>query len=120
MAKGFKHGAGGVSALNFKVVGGTSQPVNPKENTIWVNTQTEISGWAFSATEPGSPVEGMVWIATGASSNADFNAIKKNCVQVYPFSAKQYISGAWVGNEAKIFQNGLMLSRRKLWISESR
>ena len=49
MAKGFKHGAGGVSALNFKIVGGTEQPVDPKENTLWVNTQTEISGWVVSA-----------------------------------------------------------------------
>lgn len=102
-------GAGG-GGLNFSVVGGSAQPGNPKENTIWVNTDTDITGWAFSATEPDSPVEGMVWIATGASSNADFNAIKKNCVQVYPFSAKQYISGAWVGNEAKIFQNGEWIS----------
>lgn len=106
MAKGFKHGAGGVSALNFKVVGGTSQPVNPKENTIWVNTETEISGWAFSATEPGSPVEGMVWIYTGKSSTVEFNALKKNCIQVYPISAKQYISGAWANVTAKSYQGG--------------
>lgn len=34
--------------LNFKVVGGTSAPVNPRENTIWVNTESEITGWEFS------------------------------------------------------------------------
>ena len=46
---------GGRSAgndLNFKVVGGTSAPSNPKENTIWVNTSTAITSWDFSATEP--------------------------------------------------------------------
>ena len=106
MAKGFKHGAGGASALNFNVVGGTSQPVNPKENTIWVNTQTEISGWVFSAEEPGEPAEGMVWISTGLSSTVEFNALKKNGIQVYPISAKQYISGAWVDKTAKIYQGG--------------
>ena len=52
MAKGFKHGAGGGTPLNFKVVGGTSAPSNPKENTIWVNTSTAITSWDFSATEP--------------------------------------------------------------------
>ena len=106
MAKGFKHGAGGVSALNFKVVGGTSQPVNPKENTIWVNTQTEISGWVFSATEPKSPVEGTVWISTGTSSTVEFNALKKNGIQVYPTSAKQYISGAWSSKTGKSYFSG--------------
>ena len=95
---------GGGGGLNFSVVGGTSQPVNPKENTIWVNTDTEISGWAFSATEPGSPEGGMVWISTGTSGTVGFNALKKNCIQVYPISAKQYISGAWVDVTAKSYQ----------------
>jgi hypothetical protein len=44
-------GAGG-SSLNFTVVGGTTEPANPKENTIWVNTDQEITGWCFSAKEP--------------------------------------------------------------------
>lgn len=97
---------GGGGGLNFKVVGGTSQPVNPKENTIWVNTDTEITSWAFSGTEPESPAEGMVWISTGMSSTVGFNALKKNCVQVYPSYAKQYVSGAWVDVTAKSYQNG--------------
>ena len=103
---GRTNAGGGGGGLNFKVVGGTSQPVNPKENTIWVNTETEISGWAFSATEPGSPVEGMVWIYTGTYSTKEFNALKKNCVNVYPLSAKQYISGSLVSKKTKIYQNG--------------
>lgn len=98
-------GSGGAS-LNFSVVGGTSQPEIPKENTIWVNTETEISGWVFSTSEPESPAEGMVWIATGISSPGEFNALEKNCIQVYPISAKQYVSGALVAKTAKIYQNG--------------
>ena len=105
MAKGFKHGAGGGAALNFKVVGGTTEPASPKENTIWVNTDAEITSWIFSATEPENPSEGMVWISTGASSNIVFNALKKNSVMVYPFAASQYISGAWVSVGVKAYQN---------------
>lgn len=48
MAKGFKHGAGGGNPLNFKVVG-NPQPNNPKENTIWIDTDVPITGWQFSA-----------------------------------------------------------------------
>lgn len=106
MAKGFKHGAGGVSALNFKIVGGAIQPGNPKENTLWVNTETEISGWVFSAEKPGEPAEGMVWILTALSSTVEFNALKKNGIKVYPNSAKQYVGGAWVDMTAKIYQGG--------------
>ena len=242
-------GAGG--GLNFKVVGGTSAPASPKENTIWVNTSTAITSWDFSATEPtkrsknknlilypyyettktdkgitftsnadgtitangtasaavafdviyswnntqsyplevgktytlsGCPVggsasgyrlqavfrstsnttdfvsdygsgltftadttkyrmgvrivlesgtkvsnlvfkpqlekgstatsfvkgdaTGQVWISTGAFSSAPFNALKKNNITVYPLSAKQYVSGAWVDKTAKSYQNG--------------
>ena len=43
---------GGGANLNFKVVGGTTAPSDPKENTIWVNTDTAIHAWDFSATEP--------------------------------------------------------------------
>jgi hypothetical protein len=52
MAKGFKHGAGGGNPLNFKVVGGTVEPTNPKKNMIWVNTNTSIHRWDFSSSEP--------------------------------------------------------------------
>jgi hypothetical protein len=47
-----------------------------------------------------------IWISTGASGNVEFNALKKNGIQVYPISAKQYINNAWVDKEAKTYQNG--------------
>lgn len=106
MAKGFKHGAGGGTSLNFKVVGGTTQPTNPKENTIWVNTDTKITGWVFSATQPTAPAEGMVWIETGSESKVGFNALKKNGVCVYPLRVSQFVAGVWADKEAKIHQNG--------------
>ena len=99
-------GGGGGASLNFKVVGSTSAPASPKENTIWVNTSTEITSWVFSATEPETPAAGMVWISVGESSPVAFNALKKNNITVYPLTAKQYVSGAWVDKEAKSYQNG--------------
>ena len=43
---------GGGADLNFKVVGGTTEPSNPKENTIWVETEEKIPSWIFSAENP--------------------------------------------------------------------
>lgn len=51
MAKAFLHGSG-ASPLNFRVVGGSTQPADPKENTLWVTTDRDISGYAFSPGEP--------------------------------------------------------------------
>ena len=96
----------GVS-LNFTVVGGTTQPNNPAENTIWVNTSTTISGWVISPIEPTSPAPNSVWIRVGSDSNAMFNAIKNNGIELYHISAKQYISGAWIDKTVKSWQNGI-------------
>jgi hypothetical protein len=48
----------------------------------------------------------MVWVFIGKSSAVAFNALKKNGIQVYPISAKQYVNGAWVDVTAKSYQNG--------------
>lgn len=81
-------GGGGGAPLNFEVVG-NQQPDNSKENTLWVNTDVKITSWIFSATEPENPAEGMVWFSVGTSSPVEFNALKKNGIQIYPLSAKQ-------------------------------
>lgn len=101
----FNIGSGG-GGLNFKLVGGLTQPADPAENTIWVNTDIEITGYEFSATEPADPVEGMVWITVGIPSPVAFNALKKNSIMVYPISAQQYVSGVWVTKTAKSYQGG--------------
>jgi len=103
---GFIDGIDQCSSLNFTVVGGTSQPSNPKENTIWVNTSTTISSWVISAQQPSNPTSGMVWISVGDSSNVAFNALKKNAIQVYPMSAKQYVNGSWETMTMDIYQGG--------------
>ena len=100
------HNMTGGAGLKLKVVGGTAAPASPKENTVWVSTDTEIRSYAFSATEPENPTEGMVWFTTGLSSSATMNVDKKNTVMLYPLSCKQYISGAWVTKTAKTYQGG--------------
>ena len=103
-------GGGGGASLNFDVKAYATEEALlaavPKENTIGVITQTAITSWAFSATEPAEPVAGMVWISTGNSSGVAFNALKKNAIQVYPLSAKQYVDGAWVDVIAMSYQGG--------------
>lgn len=102
---GMTNAGGGSAALNFKIVGGTTTPSSPSENTIWVNTSTPISDWIFSASQPSSPSAGLVWIRTGISSTAPFSALKRKVLMVYPSSAKQYVNGAWVDVTAQSYQN---------------
>lgn len=95
--------------LNFTVVGGSVEPSDPIENTIWVNTDTTITKTTLSPYEPSSPVEGMVWILTGSSSLVRYASLKSNGISfasVNPVAAKQYVSGAWADVTAKIYQGG--------------
>jgi hypothetical protein len=103
MAKGYK--ARGGNPLNFKVVGGTTEPTNPKENMIWVDTNIPISSWEFSTVQP-TGVTGRVWFKTSLVSSTPFNALKKNNLQVYPSAVMQYVDGAWLDKSAKIYQGG--------------
>lgn len=104
-------GGGGGGGLNFKVVGGTTQPTG-SENLIWVNTDTAITGWAFASTQPTTRSDGTalsggeIWFLAGTVSQAPFNAVKKNGIWVYPSNCKQYVSGEWVTRLAKTYQNG--------------
>ena len=89
---------------DLTVIGGTTQPTGT-ENMVWVNTDTTINGYAFSATEPENPVEGMVWFGTGTSSNTAINVDKNNTVMLYPLDCKQYVSGAWISKTANVYLN---------------
>lgn len=105
---------GGGAGINFKVVGGTVQPANPKENTVWVNTTTDISSWVVSPNQPGNPADGMVWIQDGNANG--INIVKKNAVEVFPSGCKLYTDGAWANVEAYLFRNGAWVQFAFLYI----
>ena len=95
---------GGGGGLNFQVIH-NPQPDTAKENTIWVDTD-RINNYYFSATQPEGMVDYDVWFPVGTSSTVEFNALKKNGIQVYPLSAKQMVSGVLKDVIAKTYQNG--------------
>lgn len=86
----------------------------PAENTIGIISTTEMTGWIIDANQPEELTEGMVWISVGTSSAVEFNALRKNGLQVYPLSAKQYISGACVSIIAMLYQGGEWLPVARL------
>lgn len=98
--------SGGGSELNFEVVGGTTEPSNPSENTIWINTDTEIAGYYFSATQPENMSDGEVWVLTSAQSAVSFDVLKENNITVYPVQAKQMKSGTLTSVNAKMYKDG--------------
>ena len=109
----FKTGGAG---LNYKIVGGTTTPMSPTENMIWVNTGDPISSHVFSSMDTPSGYDGRVWIKTGVRSGVQMNLLKprsispgipKADITICPLSASQYIGGTWVNRVAKVYQGGV-------------
>lgn len=101
---------GGTEGLNYTVVGGTTQPDNPTENTVWISTDQAITEHVISAKEPTAPADGMVWIQTVAISSAGFSVLATPEVMVYPIMAKQYSAGAWVKRTMEVYLDGAWVS----------
>lgn len=99
-------GIKGGGDLNFYIVGGTAQPSNPKENTIWINTSTAITEWIFSEEEPASPVDGMVWVELGNGLSFDAIDDEENLIHLSFKKVRQRINGAWDKPPTSFFQNG--------------
>lgn len=97
--------AGGGASLNFKIVGGETQPSGVRENTIWVTTPVRVSGWVITNQEPEAK-EGLVWISTGTDGEAAFSATKGQTMMIYPAGVQQYIGGAWESRVAQIYKDG--------------
>ena len=103
---GRTNAGGGGGGLNYNIVGGATAPNNPKENTIWIKTDAKITSHIFSANEPETWAEGMVWIQIGEDSNVSFNALKKNSIVIVPVAVSQYTDGSWVRLDSSIYQDG--------------
>lgn len=51
MGEAFIVRRGGGNPLNFRVIGSTAQPASPRENDIWVDTDTKIPSWFIGTNE---------------------------------------------------------------------
>lgn len=100
-------GGGGGASLNFKFTAYETESdllnATPSDNTIGVITTEPITGYIFASTVPNVTYadNGLIWVTTGTASAVEFNAIKKNAIQIYPITAMQYVYGEWISVTAK-------------------
>ena len=112
MAKGFKSGVSSLPA-GLKIVG-NPRPSSPKENTVWCNTDVEITGYYLSATQPENLVQGNIWIKISDSSKVEIGTpLGNDYITIKLDSVSQYVNGAWVDVEAMSYQDGKWVA----WVS---
>lgn len=98
--------SGGGSGLNlsirrFSTVDGLLA-ASPRENTVGIVSETDISGYLVSRDTPETPAEGFLWILTGTSGKNVLSLRRKNPVMLYPLLARQYVGGVWTEVQAYI------------------
>lgn len=91
--------SGGGSGLNLKVIGGTTQPTNPREGTIWVNTSAVKPDYILSETQPGSPSSGLVWVKLG-SDGVTLPVDKKGTLAITLAGCAVYSGSTWENVDA--------------------
>lgn len=89
--------------LRLNVVNGTTQPTTPANNTLWVNTSTDISNVYLQNDQPTDTTAGNLWLLSNTPSITNANP---NCyldvfqgdisVRQYPYLAYQYSGSTWV------------------------
>lgn len=60
---------------------------------------------------------GQLWIETGAKSVAEFNALKKAGVNVYPLHCRVWDGNAWTTHQAHIYKNDKWVSLAQAYLS---
>lgn len=109
------HLGGGGGGVNLNVVSGTTRPEAPKNNTIWVNTETSIGRAYFAPTAPESPATGDLWVNTTNRYQTDSSAIASQThlltvaespyLTINVLQFKQWDGEAWVWKDGGIYAN---------------
>lgn len=117
---------GGGSGINLKVVGGTTQPSNPKENTIWVKTSSAVGNVYYTAVAPSSPALNDIWISVHPTYVTRYIPISDKPYTQLPVSfCCQYDGNYWQGKETMVYMNSawkglkLLLHQKSLGIGST-
>lgn len=108
VGRGISVGGGG--SLKLNVVGGTTQPLNPKENTIWVNTSIAIGNiyiFKLYYNLPVSPSVGDIVVQDGTySDSVELTVSEKPHIGIRPQCCFQYTAAGWEGVESALYTGG--------------
>nr|DAP58886.1 MAG TPA: hypothetical protein [Caudoviricetes sp.] len=97
--------SGGGSGLSLRVLGGTTQPTNPREGTILVNTSALKPDYILSATQPGSPASGLAWIKLG-SNGVSLPVDKKGTLAITLAGCAVWSGSTWDNVDAWVYTGG--------------
>ncbi len=84
------------SGLKLKVVGGESEPENPTNSLIWVNTDTALGDIYIQTLEPSNPSDGDIFVKTFDLYSNAIQISNKPIVVVWIYGIWQRVDDTWV------------------------
>ena len=81
-------------------------PDTAKENTILIQTETPISSWSFSYSQPSQPSQGQVWFQYENNLPSAFSIFKNKKVNIGTESCEQYDGTNWETKTFYMYQDG--------------
>ena len=109
-------GTGGNNQVLINVVGGLTQPENPKYGTIWIRTSTPVNGWeVFPVTPAWEAEEGHVYIQNVPATDGNIPSFSALDYWRKPYGAiwlrlsgaMQRVNGAWVRQDAWVWRDNV-------------
>ena len=91
--------------LDLEVIGGTTQPAQPAENTVWLNTSIEIGEVYLQENQPSDPAAGDVWIDTSAEGTT-LEVMQSPYLEIEIGTVKQYNGTAWSAPDVQVYKAG--------------
>ena len=96
----------GGGGLNLRIVDGNTQPTNPVENLIWINTETRIPNWYWQASEPSQKETGTLWIGASSVASNVLSLLRHNVLEAGIGTIRQWNGSSWVVVGGKVYYNG--------------
>lgn len=96
--------------LNYSIVGGTTQPSNPTENMIWVETDQIIKNIHIIKNLPSdlskfSSGDILIYNDDNGTYGVDLKISNIYMYFIYPTVIQQYVNGKFINLTGKIYQN---------------
>lgn len=109
-------GGSGGGGIELKILPRLTRPERPSVNTVWVETAEQVTDYIFSAVEPVSPENGLLWIVlTNVGTSEIISPVDKEWVVMRVSGVKLRVKGEWVSVSSDMYKDGVWKSFTEAW-----
>lgn len=109
-------GGSGGGGIELKILPRLTRPERPSVNTVWVETAEQVTDYTFSAVEPRSPKNGLLWIVlTNEGTSEVISPVDKEWMVMRVSGVKLRVNGEWVAVSSRMYKDGVWKLFTQAW-----